>query len=158
MQYDVNIKQSIQRQEPLSCFKYRHRSYPPADPTKYASVIKSVAGRIHQPRTRKSTYMSNSTASSFIQRGEGNVKISRNILNSTNYFSLFNHNSIKGVLTLSETSLFLYTKIRGSNLEGGLKGFENVVKRTSNGVYRSPRRLAVTKHPMNPGGSSITSL
>ena len=49
-------------------------------------------------------------------------------------------------------------KIRGSNLEGGLKGFENVVKRTSKGVYRSPRRPAVTKHPMNPGGSSIISL
>ena len=48
--------------------------------------------------------------------------------------------------------------IRGSNLEGGLKGFENVVKRTSNGAYRSPRCLAVTKHPMNPGGSSIISL
>ena len=49
-------------------------------------------------------------------------------------------------------------KIRGSNLEGGLKGFENVVKRTSNGAYRSPRCLAVTKHPMHPGGSSIISL
>ena len=49
-------------------------------------------------------------------------------------------------------------KFRGSNLEVGLKGFENVVKRTSNGVYRSPRRLADTKHPMNPGVSSIISL
>jgi hypothetical protein len=47
---------------------------------------------------------------------------------------------------------------RGSNLEGGLKGFENVVKRTSNGAYRSPRCPAVTKHPMPPGGSSIISL
>ena len=37
-------------------------------------------------------------------------------------------------------------QFRCSNLEGGLKGFENVVKRTSNGAYRSPRRLAVTKH------------
>ena len=47
---------------------------------------------------------------------------------------------------------------RGSNLEGGLEGFENVVKRTSNGAYRSPRCPAVTKHPMTPGGSSIISL
>ena len=39
-----------------------------------------------------------------------------------------------------------------------MKGFENVVKRTSNSVYRSPRRLVVTKQPMNPGGSSILSL
>ena len=48
-----------------------------------------------------------------------------------------------------ETSKLMF---RGSNLEGGLKGFENVGKRTSEGVYRSPRRLAVTKQPMNPGG------
>jgi len=52
----------------------------------------------------------------------------------------------------------LSKKFRGSNLGGGLKGFENVVKRTSNGAYRSPRCQAVTKHPMNPGGSSIISL
>ena len=47
---------------------------------------------------------------------------------------------------------------RGSTLEEGLAGFENVVKRTSNGAYRSPRCLAVTKHPMPPGGSSVISL
>ena len=40
---------------------------------------------------------------------------------------------------------------RGSNLEGGLKGFENVVKRTSNRTYWSPRCPAVTKHPMPRG-------
>ena len=39
----------------------------------------------------------------------------------------------------------------GSNLEVGLKGFENVFKRTSNGAYRSPRCPAVTKHPVTQG-------
>jgi len=57
-----------------------------------------------------------------------------------------------------ETGDVVKFSFRGSNLEGGLKGFENVIKRTSNGAYRSPRCLAVTKHPMNPGGSSIISL
>ena len=54
----------------------------------------------------------------------------------------------------------LHQVIRGSNLamEGGLKGFENIVKRTSNGAYGSRRCPAVTKHPMRPGGSSIISL
>ena len=61
--------------------------------------------------------------------------------------------------TLShETMCYKTQEFRGSNLEGGLKGFENVVKRTSNGAYRSPRRLAVTKHPVRPPPSSIISL
>ena len=44
----------------------------------------------------------------------------------------------------------LSLNFRGSDLEGGLKGFENVVKRTSDGAHRSPRRLADTQHPMKP--------
>ena len=58
-----------------------------------------------------------------------------------------------------EARLLLVTpNFRGSNLEGGLKGFENVVKRTFNSAYRSPRYQAVTKHPMKPPPSSIISL
>ena len=57
-----------------------------------------------------------------------------------------------------QQELYRLSRALGVNLEGGLKGFENVVKRTSNGAYRSPRRLAVTKHPMRPPPSSIASL